>query len=75
MLEKDDSMTKRCICGTEIPNGWNLCASCLEKYGTDRTLWEPWLKYLVRDHQREWYARNDFICLPDALLSLGIVIA
>ena len=45
---------KDCICGTSIPMGRDLCASCLNEYGRAKMLWPKWLKFLVADRQREF---------------------
>jgi len=53
-------MQRRCVCGKPIKGKTHLCADCLEIYGTDRTDWPEWLKFLVNDLDREYAAEKRF---------------
>lgn len=47
-------MQKRCvICGKVITNGFDLCESCLQEYGRDKSQYPEWLKFLIADTNRE----------------------
>ena len=46
-------MQKTCVCGESIPQRWTLCKNCLQKYGSDRDAWPPWLRFMVADIKRE----------------------
>jgi hypothetical protein len=45
--------SRRCPCGKRIPLHQSVCAACADKYGTDRAAWPEWLRFCVRDTQRE----------------------
>jgi hypothetical protein len=47
-------MKKTCVCGKTITNRTDLCAECKELYGTDKTDWPEWLRYMVADMKREY---------------------
>lgn len=51
-------MNKFCFCGNPIPKNWRLCNRHAKEYGTNPRNWEPWLRYLVSDCQREWNAEQ-----------------
>lgn len=36
-----------------------LCKAHTAEFGTDPKQWEPWLRYLVADIQREWNAAQN----------------
>lgn len=42
-----------CICQKIITNGFDLCESCLNEYGRDKTQYPEWLKFLIADNNRE----------------------
>lgn len=42
------------VCGSTKPATWDLCVTCLDRYG-DREGWPEWLVYLVADDQRLKY--------------------
>ena len=44
---------KRCVCGKVITSNYDLCNSCLEQYGKDRSEWPEWLIFTVADLKRE----------------------
>jgi hypothetical protein len=44
---------KRCVCGKVITSNYDLCNSCLAKYGKDRTEWPEWLIFMVADLKHE----------------------
>lgn len=46
-------MNKRCVCGKIITSQYDLCANCLAEYGTDRSLYPDWLKFMIADMKRE----------------------
>ena len=46
-------MVRYCVCGKRIPHNKQLCASCIEKYGSDSSKWDEWLVVWVRSYQAE----------------------
>jgi len=40
---------KHCVCGKIITSNYDLCNSCLEQYGKDRSEWPEWLIFMVAD--------------------------
>jgi len=47
-------MQKHCvICGKVITNGFDLCESCLQEYGRNKSQYPEWLKFLIADTNRE----------------------
>lgn len=42
-----------CICGKVITNGFDLCESCMNEYGRDKSQYPEWLKFLIADNNRE----------------------
>lgn len=46
-------MQKRCVCGKIITSQYDLCANCLREYGTDRSEYPEWLKFMIADLKRE----------------------
>jgi len=59
-------MAKHCFCGRQIPNSMRLCKEHAAEYGTDPKTWDPWLKFLVSDYQREWNAEQNSREIEDA---------
>jgi len=47
-------MNKVCVCGKTIPIKNDLCRECLSLYGTDKTEWAEWLRFMVSDLKREY---------------------
>lgn len=48
-------MNKKCICGKVITSRFDLCSRCIDEYGTNRSEWPDWLKFLISDMKREAY--------------------
>lgn len=44
---------RHCGCGATIRDRDSLCQRCLGIYGADATLWPAWLRYLVREEERD----------------------
>jgi hypothetical protein len=59
--------TKPCVCGADIPLNRSLCADCLQRYGRRASEWPDWVRWLVRDRQRELDADryHDELALDD----------
>ena len=51
---------RNCVCGKPIPHNRQLCASCIEEYGSDSTVWAEWLKDWMQAYQRELDAENNY---------------
>ena len=45
--------SRLCPCGKRIPLSQSICSACAGKYGSDRDQWPEWLRFCVRDAQRE----------------------
>jgi len=46
-------MTRNCVCGKPIPHNAQLCANCIEIYGSNQTKWDEWLKSWMQSYQAE----------------------
>lgn len=52
-------MRRQCVCGKPVPENRRLCNECSKIYGLNPKNWDPWLKWLVSDIQRDLdYERN-----------------
>lgn len=45
--------TRHCVCGCVIVGRKPLCVSCFTKYGGDSEKWPAWVRFIVRDEQKE----------------------
>lgn len=45
--------SRLCPCGKRIPLSQSICSACARLYGTNRAAWPEWLRFYVRDRQRE----------------------
>ncbi len=53
-------MMRNCVCGKPIPHNRQLCASCIEKYGSDSSKWDEWLLDWMRSYQAELNQERDY---------------
>jgi len=51
-------MQRYCVCGLRIAPSTPLCARCARQYGTKVEAWPEWLKFWVRDVDRERKREN-----------------
>ena len=51
---------RNCVCGKQIPHNRQLCARCVEEYGSDSAKWPAWLTDWMCSYQKELNSERDY---------------
>jgi len=67
-------MVKTCpVCGKIITRRAFMCGACYDTYGGEKDKWPEWLRYLIRDYERERMSERRWVRRMKPLTALAEV--